>query len=128
MVIEKGIKVNPDKIYAIQEIKAPANLNEVQKLAGRIVTLSRTTIKAQTLVGFMNKTTYVEDDEGKWFLHVDGSSIFVGSGAKIVLTSPKGHKLEYALMFDFKSNETEYEAFIAGTKMALDAGARNLTT
>ncbi|KAL0427272.1 UNVERIFIED_CONTAM: Retrovirus-related Pol polyprotein from transposon.6 [Sesamum latifolium] len=41
MVIEKGFEVNIDKIQAIQEIKSPANLNEVQKLAGRITALSR---------------------------------------------------------------------------------------
>lgn len=31
MVIEKGIKVNPEKIRAIQEMKPPANLNDVQR-------------------------------------------------------------------------------------------------
>ncbi|KAL0378710.1 UNVERIFIED_CONTAM: hypothetical protein Sradi_3176500 [Sesamum radiatum] len=41
-------------------------------------------IKAQTLVEF------VEDDEGKWLLHVDGSSILADSGVGVVLTSPEG--------------------------------------
>ncbi|KAL0373553.1 UNVERIFIED_CONTAM: Retrovirus-related Pol polyprotein from transposon.6 [Sesamum radiatum] len=41
IVVEKGIEVNPEKIRAIQEMKPPANLNEVQRLAGRIAALSR---------------------------------------------------------------------------------------
>ncbi|KAL0311562.1 UNVERIFIED_CONTAM: hypothetical protein Sangu_2450900, partial [Sesamum angustifolium] len=41
----------------------------------------------------------------------------------------KEDKLEYALRFDFKAsnNEAEYEALIAGIKMGLVAGARNLS-
>ncbi|KAL0405304.1 UNVERIFIED_CONTAM: hypothetical protein Slati_3844300 [Sesamum latifolium] len=52
-----------------------------------------------------------------------------GSRARTVLTSPEGDELEHALRFDFKafSNDAEYEALIGGTKMALDAGSRNLT-
>ncbi|KAL0383003.1 UNVERIFIED_CONTAM: Retrovirus-related Pol polyprotein from transposon.6 [Sesamum calycinum] len=38
MVMEKGIEVNPKKILAIQEMKPPANLNEVQRLEGCITT------------------------------------------------------------------------------------------
>ncbi|KAL0440368.1 UNVERIFIED_CONTAM: hypothetical protein Slati_2519800 [Sesamum latifolium] len=41
LVMEKGIEVNPEKIQAIQEMKPPTNLNEVQRLVGRIATLSR---------------------------------------------------------------------------------------
>ncbi|KAL0445772.1 UNVERIFIED_CONTAM: hypothetical protein Slati_1705100 [Sesamum latifolium] len=41
MVIEKEIKVNLDKLRAIQEMKAPVNLNEVSKLAGHLASVSR---------------------------------------------------------------------------------------
>ncbi|KAK4392124.1 hypothetical protein Sango_1990200 [Sesamum angolense] len=41
MVIEKMIEVNLEQIQAIQEMKHPANLNEIQRLAERIVDLSR---------------------------------------------------------------------------------------
>ncbi|KAL0413333.1 UNVERIFIED_CONTAM: Ribonuclease HI [Sesamum radiatum] len=63
-----------------------------------------------------------------WLLHIDSSSTLAGSGAGVVLTSPEGDELAYALHFDFKASnkEAEYEALIAGIKMALDAGARNL--
>ncbi|KAL0355373.1 UNVERIFIED_CONTAM: hypothetical protein Sradi_3984200 [Sesamum radiatum] len=40
LVTGKRIEVNPKKIQAIQEMKPPANLNEV-RLAGRIAALSR---------------------------------------------------------------------------------------
>ncbi|KAK4383986.1 hypothetical protein Sango_3101600 [Sesamum angolense] len=41
MVIEKIIEVNLEQIRAIQEMKHPTNLNEIQRLAERIVALSR---------------------------------------------------------------------------------------
>ncbi|KAL0277999.1 UNVERIFIED_CONTAM: hypothetical protein Sradi_0161500 [Sesamum radiatum] len=48
------------------------------------------------------------------------------SGTRVVLTSSEGDELAYALRFDFNTskNEAEYEAFMAGIRMAL--GARNL--
>ncbi|KAL0373391.1 UNVERIFIED_CONTAM: hypothetical protein Sradi_3255100 [Sesamum radiatum] len=46
----------------------------------------------------------------KWLLHVDGSFTTQGSGAGIVITSPQGEDLEFAVKFDFKAsnNEAEY--------------------
>ncbi|KAL0402164.1 UNVERIFIED_CONTAM: hypothetical protein Slati_4246300 [Sesamum latifolium] len=88
----------------------------------------RSAIKAQALAELVNEATFTEGDEGNWLLNVDGSSTLAGSGAGVVLTSAEWDELEYALRFDFKAsnNETEYEAPIAGIRMALDAGARNL--
>ncbi|KAL0373590.1 UNVERIFIED_CONTAM: hypothetical protein Sradi_3274700 [Sesamum radiatum] len=47
-----------------------------------------------------------------WLLHVDGSSTAQGSGAGIVITTPQGEDLEFAIKFGFKAsnNEAEYEA------------------
>ncbi|KAL0361928.1 UNVERIFIED_CONTAM: Ribonuclease HI [Sesamum radiatum] len=63
-----------------------------------------------------------------WLLHVDGSSKTQGSGAGIVITSPQGEDLEFAIKFDFKAsnNEAEYEALVIGMRMAHEAGARHL--
>ncbi|GAV85817.1 RVT_3 domain-containing protein [Cephalotus follicularis] len=57
-----------------------------------------------------------EDEKGLWKLSIDGSSCISGSGAGLVLTSPDGWTLEYALRFGFKAtnNEAEWEALIAG--------------
>lgn len=41
MVLERGIKANPEKLRVIIDIKLPTNLNEVQKLEGKIVALNR---------------------------------------------------------------------------------------
>ncbi|KAL0289656.1 UNVERIFIED_CONTAM: hypothetical protein Sangu_2607500 [Sesamum angustifolium] len=64
----------------------------------------------------------------KWLLHVDGSSTAQGSGAGIVITSPYGEVLEFAIKFGFKasSNEAEYEALVIGMRMAYELGARYL--
>ncbi|KAL0303235.1 UNVERIFIED_CONTAM: hypothetical protein Sradi_6191600 [Sesamum radiatum] len=64
----------------------------------------------------------------KWLLHVGGSSTIQGSGAGIVITSPQGEDLEFAVQFGFNSsnNEAEYEALVAGLKIAHEAGARHL--
>ncbi|XP_073152040.1 uncharacterized protein [Henckelia pumila] len=41
MVTERGIEANPEKVQAIRSMFAPRNLQEVQRLAGRIAALSR---------------------------------------------------------------------------------------
>ncbi|KAL0379231.1 UNVERIFIED_CONTAM: Ribonuclease HI [Sesamum radiatum] len=63
-----------------------------------------------------------------WLLHVDGSSTTQDSGAGIVITSPQGEDLDFAIKFDFKAsnNEAEYEALVISMRMAHEAGARHL--
>ncbi|KAL0434511.1 UNVERIFIED_CONTAM: hypothetical protein Slati_2785400 [Sesamum latifolium] len=41
MVTQRGIEANPIKIKAILDMKAPTNINEVQRLTGMIASLSR---------------------------------------------------------------------------------------
>ncbi|GAV61369.1 RVT_3 domain-containing protein [Cephalotus follicularis] len=57
-----------------------------------------------------------ESERGIWKLPMDGSSCLTDSGAGLVLTSPDGWTLEYAMRFKFKAtnNEAEWEALIAG--------------
>ena len=66
------------------------------------------------------KTTQAEDDLPIWKLSVDGASNAQGSGAGLILTSPEGIDIEYALRFGFRAsnNEAEYEAIIAGLNLA----------
>ena len=66
-----------------------------------------------------------------WLLHVDGSSTAGGGGARLVLygpQSPNKAKISYALKFGFaaSNNEAEYEALIAGLKLAKDVGAEKI--
>ena len=55
-----------------------------------------------------------------WKLFVDGAANAQGSGAGLILTSPEGIDIEYALRFGFQAsnNEIEYEAVIAGLNLA----------
>ena len=55
-----------------------------------------------------------------WRLSVDGATNAQGSGAGLILTSPNGIDIEYALRFGFRAsnNEVEYEAVIAGLNLA----------
>ncbi|CAL9002342.1 unnamed protein product, partial [Prunus brigantina] len=63
-----------------------------------------------------------------WVLHVDGSANQQGCGAGLVLTTPDGGKLEYALRFGFRTsnNEAEYEALLAGLRLAKSMSARQI--
>ncbi|KAL0400095.1 UNVERIFIED_CONTAM: Retrovirus-related Pol polyprotein from transposon [Sesamum radiatum] len=58
------------------------------------------------------------------------SSITQGSGARIVLTTPQGNDMEFAVKFEFKAtnNEAEYEALVLGMRMAQDASDSHLLT
>ncbi|GKE82424.1 reverse transcriptase domain-containing protein, partial [Tanacetum coccineum] len=51
-----------------------------------------------------------------------------GSSAGLILTSPEGAEFTYALRFQFtaSNNEAEYEALIAGLRIAAQMGVRNV--
>ena len=51
----------------------------------------------------------------------DGSKMLNGSGAGVVLVSPRGDKLRYVLQihFDSSNNEAEYEALLYGLRVAI---------
>ncbi|GJV81246.1 reverse transcriptase domain-containing protein [Tanacetum coccineum] len=59
-----------------------------------------------------------------WILFTDGSSCVDGSGAGLILTNPEGMEFTYALRFEFSAtnNEAEYEALIAGLRIAARMG------
>ncbi|GAV56672.1 RVT_3 domain-containing protein [Cephalotus follicularis] len=61
-----------------------------------------------------------ESERESWKLSVDGSSCITGSSAGVLLVSPSGWMLEYALRFGFKAinNEAEWEALIVGLTIA----------
>ncbi|XP_076937945.1 uncharacterized protein LOC143605864 [Bidens hawaiensis] len=63
-----------------------------------------------------------------WSLFTDGASSSEGSGAGLRLVNPEGHEFTYAIKLDFKStnNEAEYEAFLAGLRIANKLGVEHL--
>ena len=88
----------------------------------------KTVIKGQVLADFVMEFTPAELAEDTratldlpiWKLFVDGAANAQGSGAGLILTSPEGIDIEYALRFEFQAsnNEAEYEAVIAGLNLA----------
>lgn len=82
------------------------------------------------IVEFIHPTTHLNEhtNDLQWILNVDGSSTDTASGAGIVLITPEGHKLEYAVRFKFPASnkEAEYEALIAGLRMARRMGAEHV--
>ncbi|GKA20338.1 reverse transcriptase domain-containing protein [Tanacetum coccineum] len=73
-------------------------------------------------------TSMVETPQEPWTLFTDGSSCVDGSGAGLILTSPEGTEFTYAIRFQFtaSNNEAEYEALIAGLRIAAQMGVRNV--
>ncbi|GKD75056.1 reverse transcriptase domain-containing protein, partial [Tanacetum coccineum] len=63
-----------------------------------------------------------------WTLFTDGLSCVDGSGAGLILINPEGAEFTYAMRFRFDAtnNEAEYEALIAGLRIAEKMGIKNL--
>ena len=88
----------------------------------------KTTIKGQILADFVMEFTSAELAEATqmtsdlpiWRLSVDGATNAQGSSVGLILTSPDGIDIEYALRFGFRAfnNEADYEAVIAGLNLA----------
>ena len=93
-----------------------------------IIYKPKTAIKGQVLADFVMEFTPAEPTENTqaptdlpiWKLFIDGATNAQGSGAGLILTSPEGIDIEYALRFGFQAsnNEAEYEAVIAGLNLA----------
>ncbi|KAK3027091.1 hypothetical protein RJ639_040923 [Escallonia herrerae] len=88
----------------------------------------RAAIKAQALSDFIVECTMREDPprlvlfetSDPWLLYVDGCYKIDGGGAGLMLISPEKFVIEYAIRFDFQAsnNEAEYEALLAGIRLA----------
>ncbi|GJT28448.1 reverse transcriptase domain-containing protein [Tanacetum coccineum] len=98
----------------------------------------RASIKGQILANFIMERPEEESPDvpmtepekipEPWTLFTDGSSCIDGSGAGLILTNPEGVEFTYAMRFRFKAtnNEAEYEALIAGIRIAEQMGVKNL--
>ena len=66
------------------------------------------------------ETTQLTPDLPVWKLSVDGAANAQGSSASLIMTSPEGVDVEYALRFWFlgSNNEAEYEVVISGLNLA----------
>ncbi|GJR41445.1 reverse transcriptase domain-containing protein [Tanacetum coccineum] len=97
----------------------------------------RVSVKGQVLADFIvERPEEAQDDSAReeeplparWTLFTDGSSCVDGCGAGVILTDPEGVEFTYALRFQFETtnNEAEYEALIAGLRIAEKMGVKNL--
>ncbi|GAV69144.1 hypothetical protein CFOL_v3_12645 [Cephalotus follicularis] len=96
---------------------------------------ARPAIKSQVLADFVGDHTLKEcmkedtskEEKGLWKLSVDGSSCVSDIGTGLVLTSPYGWTLEYALRFRFKAtnNEAGWEDLIVGLTITKHLEVRN---
>ncbi|GJX84004.1 reverse transcriptase domain-containing protein [Tanacetum coccineum] len=150
-VSTRGLKVCPDKVDAVLSLPSPrtlrgpeVNYTSMEKLVLALVHASKhlkrpkVSIKGQILADFIVErpeeesldTLMGEEEElpKPWILFTDESSCTDGSGAGLILTNPEGMEFTYALRFRFNAtnNEAEYEALIAGLKIAELMGVKNL--
>ncbi|GJV98245.1 reverse transcriptase domain-containing protein [Tanacetum coccineum] len=116
------------------------NYSPMEKLVLSLVfaakRLRRTSVKGQILADFLvekpdenlPETPAADIPQEPWTLFTDGSSCIDGSGVELILTSPKGTEFTYALRFQFTASnkEAEYEALIAGLRIAAQMGVRNV--
>ena len=66
------------------------------------------------------ESTQTTTDLPLWRLSINGAANAQGTKAWLILTSPEGIDIEYALRFRFRAsnNKAEYEAVIAGLNLA----------
>ncbi|XP_076926493.1 uncharacterized protein LOC143589683 [Bidens hawaiensis] len=77
---------------------------------------------------FEQQPPTTSDESQQWTLFMDGASRREGSGAGLKLINPYGQEFTYAIKLNFKStnNEAEYEAFLAGLRIARKLGVKFL--
>ena len=63
-----------------------------------------------------------------WKVFVDGASSAMGAGAGIVIITLEGIRLEHSFRLGFRAsnNEAEYKALLAGLRIVLGMGARDV--
>nr|XP_025669917.1 uncharacterized protein LOC112769645 [Arachis hypogaea] len=91
---------------------------------------SRKTLKSQMLADFISEMTNdTHNTEVRWSIHVDGASNKEGSGAGILLKEGNKVVAEQSLQFRFNAsnNQAEYEALLAGLKLALQLQIPRIT-
>lgn len=98
-----------------------------------IIYQPRATIKGKALADFVVECKGLDEEKddpaavgSTWKLYVDGASNDHYSRAGVVLITPEGHKICYALKLDFgaTNNEAEYESLIHRLKIAKEIEVR----
>ena len=97
---------------------------------GNIRYITRIAIKSQALVDFVAEWTEVQlpaqnVSHEYCTMYFDGSVMALGSGVGVVLISPDGSRLRYAIRLHFlaSNNAMEYDALINGLRIAIKLDA-----
>jgi hypothetical protein len=105
----------------------------IELAAHTILYEPRTAIKSQALADLIINWAEAQHlppvpDSMHWKMHFDDSKMHGSLGAGIVLTSPKGDRLEYVLQIHFttSNNVAEYEALIHSLRLAKEIGIRRI--
>ncbi|GKB81209.1 reverse transcriptase domain-containing protein [Tanacetum coccineum] len=130
-----GYKVNTKGIKEAVSVVLMTK-REAKKMAIYFVSRALPTNQADFIVEHIKDDKLDTSIEAKeelldsWTLFTEGSSCVDGSRAGLILTNPKGAEFTYALRlrFDPTNNEAEYEALIAGLRIAEQMGVKNLQT
>ncbi|GJU04462.1 reverse transcriptase domain-containing protein [Tanacetum coccineum] len=131
--------------FVSRALQAPKiNYNSMEKLilalvhASRRLRRPRTSIRGQVLADFVTEKPgkdspptgipVKEEIPKPWTLFTDRSSCLEGSGTALILTYLEGMEFTYALRFEINAsnNEAEYEALVAGLRIAEQMGIKNL--
>ncbi|XP_057730619.1 uncharacterized protein LOC130945949 [Arachis stenosperma] len=90
---------------------------------------SRGSPKAQRLADFVAEFTCKSEQNKNWELYVDGASNENGCGVGILLKDDEGVQAEQSIKFLFQTtnNQAEYEALLAGLRLAKEVGISSLT-
>uniref|UniRef100_A0A251VBH2 Putative ribonuclease H-like domain-containing protein n=1 Tax=Helianthus annuus TaxID=4232 RepID=A0A251VBH2_HELAN len=146
--LRRYFQAHPIQVVTDQPVKnvleKPENSGRLAKWAvelgeHNITYVPRKAIKAQVLADFLvevpsqkteevNTTTTEPSNPEAWKLFTDGASSVEGSGAGVILINPEGLEFTYALRFNFQTtnNEAEYEALIAGLRLAKEMKVKKL--
>nr|GFA69602.1 reverse transcriptase domain-containing protein [Tanacetum cinerariifolium] len=138
-LVEAGImRETTEAEQAFQQLKQ--HLSELPLLVAprpqEELIILRTSVKGQILADFLIEMSgdvsqaapAAVTQEEPWTLFTDGSSCVDGSGAGLILTNPEGVEFTYALRFQFaaSNNEAEYEALVAGLRIATQMGVKHV--
>ncbi|XP_071709113.1 uncharacterized protein [Rutidosis leptorrhynchoides] len=147
--LRRYFQAHPIQVFTDQPIKHVLTRPEISGRMAKwaielgeheITFLPRHSVKGQVIADFLEELpsdmvkqgeitiTRKETDES-WELYTDGASSEEGLGIDLLLVSPNGEEITYAIRLKFiaSNNEAEYEALIAGLRLAKSIDVRQLT-
>ncbi|GJX10650.1 reverse transcriptase domain-containing protein [Tanacetum coccineum] len=118
----QGIKLCPDKTEAVLQLPSPWTIKEVQSLNGKLASLNRFLSKssAKSLLLFKNLKKCIKKSDFHWTPEAEQAF------KQLKQHLSKGHGSDASLFLTASNNEAEYEALIAGLRIAAQMGVRNV--